>query len=143
MSSFPTRDVIPADDFSELLQLIDLKALFQSYSDFPPNFTQPYTLNPHYVPPDRGSLVLGVAIAWLVLAIIVVSTRIYLRARWKGLRLGWDDWFIVPSLVLAFILTIVQVVCVKQGGLGRHVYDNFFGEIGVSLKVGLNLILIH
>jgi hypothetical protein len=134
----PTRDdpTSPAQE----QQIALLTALFKSYGDFPQDFHLP---GPNYIVPDRGSTLIGVGIFFMLLAIFIASTRIFLRARLENLRLGTDDWTIIPSTVLAFVLTVLQIVGAQNGGLGRHVYDNTYAEIKTSLGIIYSSTLLY
>jgi hypothetical protein len=47
---------------------------------------------------DRGTAVLGVTIALLVVSTIFVTLRLISRA-WIVRKVSWDDWFIVLAWV--------------------------------------------
>jgi hypothetical protein len=63
------------------------------------NFTPPALLDPHYVPPSQGGVIIGVSVATTALAVIAVCLRIFARATGKKLGLGSDDYTIVLALV--------------------------------------------
>lgn len=45
-----------------------------------------------------GNVVIGVPLAFTILAVLVVALRIYIRARIKA-GLGWDDWTMLLAVV--------------------------------------------
>ena len=47
---------------------------------------------------NKGNALLGVAVATVIVALIAVTLRIFVRARIVR-SLGWDDWIIVFAIV--------------------------------------------
>jgi hypothetical protein len=80
----------------------DLQLLQELAAMTPPsqaNFTPPALLDPHYVPPSQGGVVIGVSVATTALALITVCLRVFARATEKKVGLGLDDYTIVFAIV--------------------------------------------
>jgi len=105
----------------------------------------PALLNPHYIPQDRGQMILAVAITMLVLTMITVVIR--LVTRWKlvgGQKgIGWDDWLMIPAVMSLAAYTTGNILGVKHGGLGKHIYDSTMAEIIFLVKVTYILTVLY
>ena len=88
----PTPSLSPAD-----LQLMQELAAMAPPSQA--NFTPPALLDPNYIPPDRGGVIIGVSVATMVVAFVAVCLRLYARATQKEKKLGLDDYTIIPAVV--------------------------------------------
>jgi hypothetical protein len=113
----------------DVKKFVALSQYDSRYSDYPPNFVPPGLIDPHYVPPYRGTVV--VVICWVTIAIatIIVCARLAVRRFWSGMTLGWDDWIVIPALIVTIGFTIVQYLIVRIGGVGKHAYDATYREL--------------
>jgi len=111
------------------------------------------------LPPDEnmGPTIVIVTVTLTVLIVITTSLRLY--TRW-GLRiLGWDDYTIAITSILAVIRTAIQAVQARRGN-GRHqvyigrddyIYNNMLGfytqiflfASSCLLKVSICLLLLR
>lgn len=63
-----------------------------------PGFVHPKTLDPNYVPPNRGPLMTVLSILNIILTFFIVIPRLYSRLFIvRSFRL--DDWLIIPAFV--------------------------------------------
>jgi len=53
----------------------------------------------------------------------------------RGQGIGWDDWLMIPAAMCLGGYTTVNILGVKHGGLGKHIYDSTTAEINFLLKV--------
>jgi hypothetical protein len=122
---------------AEILQEIQLAQLAATYPDFPKNYTSyPGENDPNYVAPDMNIRIITTAVVTTVVALALVAVRLWVRRKAAGVHFGLDDWFLIPGALLATVLAILQIVMTTKGGLGRHIYDNSFPTLELTLKVG-------
>ncbi|KXG50591.1 uncharacterized protein PGRI_043580 [Penicillium griseofulvum] len=69
----------------------------------------------------RGHTYIAVSTALVVLSTIVVGIRI--AARWVKSSLGWDDYAICVSIVLAYSMLGQAIFWARDGGLGKHMTE--------------------
>ncbi|RDW65328.1 hypothetical protein BP5796_10020 [Coleophoma crateriformis] len=91
----------------------------------PPVRPNPY----HYE--TRGPKILTSMIIAITVMIIVTGLRLGVRMFRRGLRMGWDDAFIIPGVLLALAWPSLQIAAVVYGGAGKHMYDVTYEEYGV------------
>ncbi|KAL8674500.1 MAG: hypothetical protein Q9168_001092 [Polycauliona sp. 1 TL-2023] len=84
---------------------------------------------------DRGPLLLAVGWILLVLAILIVATRIYFRSNLRH-GINWDDHFVVASLVIGIVGGAFLTKLVQSGG-GKHISCLPPGQIYPVLKWSL------
>src|ERR1700712_3863358 len=78
---------------------------------------------PNYInPPNRGPALEYVGIVFSVLALTVVSARIYSRL-FITRAPGWDDILIVAGLAGSIAMTVMVIIANKLFFSGRHVWD--------------------
>lgn len=133
-------------------------------------YPNPGLSDPEYVTVDRGILVKAFGLASLFASVLVVVIRLLTRSFlsaggpvrrasdeevkrkwwkfwpwWLGrLRfgsIGWDDWAMIPTLILLGGYTAVNVLGVTHGGMGKHVYDATLKQVRFLLKVGSRALL--
>ncbi|ESZ97761.1 hypothetical protein SBOR_1843 [Sclerotinia borealis F-4128] len=56
--------------------------------------------------------------------------RLLIRLLNRGLKLGLDDLFIVPGVILAITWPVLQILAVVYGGAGKHIWDVTYEEYG-------------
>lgn len=56
--------------------------------------------------------------------------RLLIRLLNRGLKLGLDDLFIVPGVILAITWPVLQILAVVYGGAGKHIWDLTYEEYG-------------
>ena len=76
-------------------------------------------VSPNDYPPDRdvGPILVWVTVALSIVAILLVSLRIWVR--WTILKLASDDWTMVVALLIANSRMIFQILQLTEGN-GRH-----------------------
>jgi hypothetical protein len=84
------------EDPEKALALLKYAAHF---SDFPKDFVSPAILNPNYFPPNKSRSLEILCYVLAAVTTILVISRLWLRARVAGKKLGWDDWLIIPGQV--------------------------------------------
>ena len=71
-------------------------------------------------------------IAWLsvamALVVIITGARLGLRFFRKDLKLGYDDWVIVPAALAVVAYMAIAISMVLYGGAGKHIYDMTYQE---------------
>ncbi|KAH8434361.1 uncharacterized protein LDX57_012009 [Aspergillus melleus] len=67
---------------------------------------------------DRGQTYIDVSSALVALSTAIVAVRI--AARWVKSTLGWDDYVICISIVIAYSMLAEAVFWARDGGLGKH-----------------------
>jgi hypothetical protein len=87
---------ISVSEFELLVQYLKYASTFP---DFPPNFIPPGFTDPSYVPPYKGTPLMIVNCISIGLAVIIVTSRIFVRMFWRGNRTGADDWTMVLATV--------------------------------------------
>lgn len=93
-----------------------------------PGFVHPKTLDPNYVPPNRGPLMTVLSILNIILTFFIVIPRLYSRLFIvRSFRL--DDWLIIPAFFSHLASTLVIMYAVRYAGLGKHIYDCTPAEI--------------
>jgi hypothetical protein len=111
------------------------------------------------LPPDENIGPIIVAVTASLTALIVVTTCLRLYSRWALRNLGWDDYTIAITAVLAVTRTAIQAVQAQHGN-GRHEvyvsdedykYNNMLGfytqlflfASSCMLKVSVSLLLLR
>lgn len=111
------------------------------------------------LPPDEniGPIIVGVTASLTFMIVVTTSLRLY--SRWALGKLGWDDYTIAITAVLAVIRTAIQGLQTKHGN-GRHqvyvsaddyMYNNMLGfytqiflfASSCLLKVSVCLLLLR
>ncbi|PLB48663.1 hypothetical protein P170DRAFT_356740 [Aspergillus steynii IBT 23096] len=69
----------------------------------------------------RGQTYIDVSSVLVALSTAIVAVRI--AARWIKSTLGWDDYVICISIVLAYSMLAEAVFWARDGGLGKHMTD--------------------
>jgi hypothetical protein len=127
-----SNGTISLAQLEEILKYLEYASQFP---DYPKNFTPPAFVDPHYVAPNRGNVLLIPTIITMVASILVVLLRIWVRTRWHGNQAGWDDWTMLMGLILTVAFSINQILIVTIGGVGTHVYDQQPHTIALGLLV--------
>ncbi|KAH8651145.1 hypothetical protein BX600DRAFT_441586 [Xylariales sp. PMI_506] len=71
---------------------------------------------------NQGFIMIITCVLCLVFATTMVGLRIYTR-QFLIKKLWVDDYFAIISVVFLFVLCIVELVSIKYGGLGAHLWD--------------------
>jgi hypothetical protein len=74
-------------------------AIAAQFPDYSPSFTPPALIDPNYVPPDRGAVIVVTAAVFTAIMLIVVIARLLVRGYWRWRHWGWDDTWIIPAAV--------------------------------------------
>lgn len=89
--------------------------------------------NPEYT--SRGPGMLASMSVAIFLVVLITGSRIGLRIFRRDLKVGIDDYVVVPAalLTIAFLATAMSEV--THGGAGNHIYDLTYQELNYFLKV--------
>ncbi|KAF1846871.1 uncharacterized protein K460DRAFT_402241 [Cucurbitaria berberidis CBS 394.84] len=73
-------------------------------------------------------------VATAVLVLMIVATgftvaRFYLR--WKSHTFGWDDWIMIPAVLLYIGHSIMIAYCNLHGGTGKPLWEITLGEYSI------------
>ncbi|KAI1387685.1 uncharacterized protein F4822DRAFT_430431 [Hypoxylon trugodes] len=79
----------------------------------------PVTFPPGYAEETAGPRSVRVAIAFIVLDIVVVALRFATRLTYK-VKLGLDDYIIIPALIFSLGMCAVTILEVKIADVGHH-----------------------
>lgn len=123
----------------KLLALLQYGARFP---DFPENFTLP-SLDPNYVPPQNHVRLERFCYFMLALAVVTVLLRLWIRYFKQPTKLGLDDWLMIPALIFAVGLIVDEILLLKIGGVGQHVYDIPYPQFAVSQKLEFAGVLLY
>ncbi|TEY40357.1 hypothetical protein BOTCAL_0436g00070 [Botryotinia calthae] len=85
---------------------------------------------PDYVYESRAtSILIGMSVS-IFFMFTFTLVRLLIRLLNRGLRLGLDDLFIVPGVILAITWPVLQILAVVYGGAGKHMWDVTYEEYG-------------
>ncbi|KAJ5943675.1 hypothetical protein N7516_003843 [Penicillium verrucosum] len=76
------------------------------------------TTDPEYISQKKGPRILGVFWAFYSVSVVMVSLRLYIRARMLK-NIGLDDYIIVAAMAMVTSYTILTTVTVVMG-YGSH-----------------------
>jgi hypothetical protein len=68
------------------------------------------TMNAEYMNQTKGPRILGVFWAFFSVSVVMVSARLYIRARMLR-NIGLDDYIIVAAMVCIFQLSLIHAWC--------------------------------
>lgn len=71
------------------------------------------------MPPDENVGPTLLAISCILLGLIIITTSLRLYTRWSLRMLGWDDYTIAITTILAVVRVAIQITQVQHGN-GRH-----------------------
>ena len=71
----------------------------------------------------------------MALVIIITGARLYLRYFRKELKVGIDDFVIVPAALATVAYMALAIGLVVYGGVGKHIYDMTYEEINWFYEV--------
>ncbi|KAF7880034.1 uncharacterized protein EAF02_007671 [Botrytis sinoallii] len=92
--------------------------------------TIPPLAPPGYVYESRAtSILIGMTVS-IFFMFTFTLVRLLIRLLNRGLRLGLDDLFIVPGVILAITWPVLQILAVVYGGAGKHIWDVTYEEYG-------------
>lgn len=92
--------------------------------------TIPPLAPPNYVYESRAtSILVGMSVS-IFFMFTFTLVRLLIRLLNRGLRLGLDDLFIVPGVILAITWPVLQILAVVYGGAGKHIWDVTYEEYG-------------
>ena len=80
-----------------------------------------------------SSLVIGMSFA-MALVILVTGARLWVRT-FRSRALGADDITIIPAAIGSLAYMALDISIVRAGGLGKHLYDCTYEEIGWFVTV--------
>ncbi|USP80486.1 uncharacterized protein yc1106_07760 [Curvularia clavata] len=69
---------------------------------------------------DQGPLTKSIVIAFTTLAVVAVVLRVFTRLRYVGVRLGWEDYTIIVSLMMTIVSAVFQILQANAGN-GKHI----------------------
>lgn len=65
----------------------------------------------------------------MALVILITGTRLGLRFFRKDLKVGYDDFAIIPAALATVAYMAIAIASVVYGGAGKHVYDMTYEEL--------------
>lgn len=71
----------------------------------------------------------------MALVILITSARLWLRYFRRDLKVGMDDFFIVPAALATVAYLAIAIGMVAYGGAGKHIYDMTYEEINWFYEV--------
>ncbi|KAM0799547.1 hypothetical protein BDR22DRAFT_778823, partial [Usnea florida] len=96
--------------------------------------------NDHYTSRGPGMIAsLSVAMA---LVILITGARLYLRYSRRDLKVGIDDFVIVPAALTAVAYFALAIGMVVYGGAGKHIYDMTYEEVDWFYELGFIGIIV-
>ncbi len=78
----------------------------------------------------------------MVLVILITGTRLYLRFSRRDLRVGIDDYVIIPAALLTIAFLAIVMSEVTYGGAGKHLYDLTYKELNWLSAVTVTVLTI-
>ncbi|KAL4954413.1 hypothetical protein BDW69DRAFT_194059 [Aspergillus filifer] len=93
--------------------------------------------SPEYAAQTKGPRIVGIFWAFYAISLVMVSARLYIRARWLR-NIGLDDYIIAAAMVMLAAYTIVTTVNVGLG-YGKHT-STLMAEGGMDSLVNILLI---
>ena len=72
----------------------------------------------------------------MVLVILVTGARLALRCFRKELKIGYDDFAIIPAALATVAYMALAIGSVVYGGAGKHIYDMTYQELNWFYEVG-------
>ena len=96
----------------------------------------PFKGPPH--PPayhSRGPSIITSASITIVLVLAITTLRLSLRFFRRDLRIGYDDFAIIPAALGVCVWLALQIAIVRIGGDGKHLYDVTYMEIRYFIGV--------
>lgn len=103
---------------------------------FPSPVQRPPTAS-HYA--SRGPSMIASTSVAMALVILITGARLGLRCFRKDLKVGYDDFVIVPAALATVAYMAVAIGGVVYGGAGKHIYDMTYQELNWFYEVGFSL----
>ncbi|KAI0445144.1 hypothetical protein F4803DRAFT_548554 [Xylaria telfairii] len=78
--------------------------------------------NPYYTPgynPYPPPVLIGTGILFIIVPVAAALLRFYIRMK-TAIRLGIDDWFTIPAVVICVGVATAQIIATTAAGLGGH-----------------------
>lgn len=91
---------------------------------FPPHLQRP----PNAPYESRGPLIIAGTSVTMALVILITGARLGLRCFRKDLKVGYDDWVIVPAALTTVTFMAMTIGMAVYGGAGKHLYDMTYQE---------------
>lgn len=79
-------------------------------------------------------MIASMAVA-MALVILITGARLGLRYFRRDLKVGYDDFVIVPAALATVAYMAVAIGQVVYGGAGKHVYDMTYQELNWFYEV--------
>ena len=79
-------------------------------------------------------MIASIAVA-MALVILITGARLCLRCFRRDLKVGIDDFVIVPAALTAIAYFALAIGMVVYGGAGKHIYDMTYEEAEWFYKV--------
>ncbi|KAF6217939.1 hypothetical protein HO133_006351 [Letharia lupina] len=99
-------------------------------------FPSPLQRPPNSPYVSRGpSMIASTAVA-MALVILITAARLGLRYFRRDLKVGYDDFVIVPAALATVAYMAVAIGQVVYGGAGKHVYDMTYQELNWFYELG-------
>lgn len=91
--------------------------------------------NSHYV--SKGPSIIASTTVAMALVVLITGVRLGLRYFRKDLKVGYDDYIILPAALTALAYMAIAIGMVVYGGAGKHIYDMTYQEFDLFYKVSL------
>lgn len=105
--------------------------VFDPSKGFPYPVKRP--LNSEYT--SRGSGILASTAVTIFLVVLITGSRLGLRIFRRDLKVGIDDYVIVPAALLTIAFLAIAMSEVTYGGAGKHMYDLTYEEFNWLFEV--------
>ena len=84
----------------------------------------------------KASIITCMSLA-IALVLLMTGTRLCLRVFWKDLRMGYDDFVIIPAAIGALSWYSLMIAIAIYGGAGKPIYDVTYYEFNYFYRVSL------
>lgn len=71
---------------------------------------------------SRRGMLLSAQWSLASFAAAFLAARLYVKISFKK-GLWWDDWLLIASLVMCFLVCIITTILIEEFGMGNHSYD--------------------
>ena len=75
----------------------------------------------------------------IFLVLLITGTQLSLRYFRKDLKIGYDDYVIIPAALGVVSWFSLAIVIVVKGGAGQHIYDIIYMEVYWFYKVSSHI----
>ena len=98
-------------------------------------FPSPVQRPPNVPYAPRGPSMIASTSVAMALVILITGARLGLRYFRRDLKVGYDDFVIIPAALATVTYMAIAIASVVYGGAGKHVYDMTYQEINWFYEV--------